>query len=177
MLDPHRVPDRTRPGVARFSLFARAEPTSREPLPVPDVELRRAIDALDAAAIRWAAGALLEHIADRLGWTRGMSIARRRGDGSLADRWPSVVHALRKTDADDLAEQVTRSPVFRQLAAEQDADRVSRAETTRFGNSVLGLLDQTRCASCGQWWSASPGTSRWTCRCRSLVVDVRPNTR
>src|SRR5437764_316721 len=82
------------------------------------------------------AGALLEHIADRLSWTRGMSIVRGRGDGSLGDRWPSVANALRKTDADEIGEQVTRSPVFRKLVAPQDDGQprsVSTVEATRFG--------------------------------------------
>src|SRR5947208_24473 len=142
-------------------------PPDAEPLPRPDAELRRAMDAVDAAGISSAAAALLEHIADRLSWTQGMSIVRRRGDGSLGDRWPSVANALRKTDADDIAEQVTRSPIFRNLVAPQGhpAGRsVSTAEATRFGKAVLSLLRRTSCPTCGEWWSASaPGASRWTC--------------
>ncbi|TML96725.1 MAG: hypothetical protein E6G10_26335 [Actinobacteria bacterium] len=71
-----------------------------------------------------------------------MSIVRRRGDGSLADRWPSVANALRKTDADDIAEQVTRSPVFSWSChgAMTPGRSVSTAETTRFGKAVLYLL-------------------------------------
>src|SRR5881398_1704741 len=130
-------------------------PPDAEPLPLLDAELRRSMDAVDAAGISCAAAAVLEHIADRLSWTRGMSIVAGRGDGSLADRWPSVAHALRKTDADDIAEQVTRSPVFRNLVAPQGDDRgrsASTAEATRFGTAVLSLLRHTRCAGCGQWW-------------------------
>jgi hypothetical protein len=110
-----------------------------------------------------------------------MSIVRRRGDGSLGDRWPSVANALRKTDADDIAEQVTRSPLFRKLAVPHGDDpgrSVSTAEATRFGRAVLSLLRHTRCPTCGEWWSApAAGPSRWTCQCRSLVVVSRSNTR
>jgi|SRR4051812_30402417 hypothetical protein len=150
-------------------------------VPAPDAELRWAIGAADPAAICRAAGTLLEHIADQLRWTRGMSIVRPRGDGSLGDRWPSVANALRKTDADDVVEQITRSPAFRHLVEPQgdhSGAPVSTAESTRFGKAVLSLFHRTRCASCGQWWSAAePGASRWTCRCRSLVVVTRPSTR
>ena len=181
MPDPCRSPDGAGPSISDPISLVAPGPTRGEPLPIRDAELRRAIDALDPDGIACAAGAVLEHIADRLSWTRGMSIVAGRGDGSLADRWPSVAHALRKTDADDIAEQVTRSPVFRNLVAPQGDDRgrsASTAEATRFGTAVLSLLRHTRCASCGQWWSASPpGASRWTCRCRSLVVVTRPNTR
>src|SRR3954447_17246204 len=162
---------------ARLSYLPAAD---AEPMPLPDAELRHAMDAVDAAGIACAAAAVLEHIADRLSWTRGMSIVRQRGDGSLADRWPSVANALRKTDADDIAEQITRSPVFRDLVARRDhsARSVSTADARRFGKSVLVLLGHTHCTSCGQWWSASrPGASRWTCRCRSLTVVTRPTTR
>src|SRR4051812_48254094 len=156
-------------------------PLDEESPPPPDVELRRAVDAVDAIAIAGAAAAVLEHVADRLSWTRGMSIVRGRGDGSLGDRWPSVANALRKTEADDIAEQVTRSPVFRRLVAPHGASQrkpVSTVEAARFGKVVLSLLLHTRCAGCGQWWSISPpGASRWTCSCRSLVVASRPNTR
>src|SRR3954471_7107091 len=155
--------------------------TSLEQLPFPEAELQRALAAVDPTRICGAAAAVLEHIADRLRWTRGMSIVRRRGDGSLADRWPSVANALRKTDADDIAEQITRSPVFRDLVArprDRSARSVSTAQARRFGESVLVLLDHTHCTDCDQWWSAAnPGTSRWTCRCRSLTVVTRPTTR
>jgi hypothetical protein len=127
-----------------------------------------------------AGAGVLEHIADRLNWTLGMSVVRRRGDGSFGDRWPSVAHALRKTDSDDVAEQITRSPVLRNVLGtwrDHSARPVSSAEARRFGAAVLSLLDRTRCASCGQWWSATPGTERWTCRCGSLVVARRPRTR
>jgi hypothetical protein len=110
-----------------------------------------------------------------------MSIVRGRGDGSLEDRWPSVANALRKTDADDIVEQVTRSPVFRTLVAPERSGpptSVSTVQASQFGEAVLSLLGHTRCADCEQWWSASPpGASRWTCRCRSLVVVSRQNTR
>ena len=146
-----------------------------------EAELRRAIAGVDREGICRESAMLLEQIADRLSWTRGMSIIRPRGGGFLADRWPSVAHALRKTDADDTAEQVTRSPVFRSLVAAHDGERagsVSTAEATRFGKAVLALLDRTSCADCGEWWGASaPGASRWTCQCRSLVVVSRANTR
>jgi hypothetical protein len=175
------LPYRTGPTISGAINDALNSPTSREPVPPVDAELRRAVDALDAAAICSATAELLEHMADRLNWTRGMSIVHRRGDGSLADRWPSVANALRKTNADDLAEQVTRSPIFRDLVAARrngPGRSASTEEAMRFGKAVLSLLDRTRCADCGQWWSASaPGTSRWTCRCRSLVVVNRPNTR
>src|SRR3954447_4035199 len=155
--------------------------TSLEQLPFPEAELRRALAAVDPTRICGAAAAVLEHIADGLHWTRGMSIVRRRGDGSLADRWPSVANALRKTDVDDAAEQVTHSPVFRNLVAPAGLDcgrPVSTAEATRFGKAVVALVDRTRCASCGEWWTASPaGASRWTCECRSLVIVTRRSTR
>src|SRR4051812_26114080 len=144
------------------SLEERAE--GRTPLAPPDAELRRAMDAVDGARISCAAAAVLEHIADRLSWTRGMSIVRPRGDGSLGDRWPSVANALRKTDADDIAEQITRSPVFRDLVApprDDSARSVSNAQARRFAESVLVLLGHMHCTGCGQWWSASnPGASR-----------------
>src|SRR4051812_17142276 len=156
-------------------------PPDAEPLPLRDAELRHAMDAVDAAGIARAAAAVLEHIADRLSWTRGMSIVRQRGDGSLADRWPSVANALRKTDADDIAEQISCSPIFRDLVArprDHSARSVSTTQARRFGESVLVLLGHTHCTSCGQWWSASrPGASRWTCRCRSLTIVTRPTTR
>jgi hypothetical protein len=183
MPEPWRSPDRTGPTTmsGRRNLAALTGPTWREPHPLCDAELRGAIEALDSDRITSVAGALLEHIADGLSWTRGMSIVRGRGDGSLGDRWPSVANALRKTDADDIAEQVTRSPVFRQLVGPQGdgpGRLVSTAEATRFGKAVLSLLRHTRCGGCGQWWSAAPpGASRWTCRCRSLVVVSRQNNR
>ena len=166
---------------APIKLDALIRPTYRERPARPDAELRRAVDEADPAGISSAAAVLLDHIADSLSWTQGMSIVRRRGDGSLGDRWPSVANALRKTDADDIAEQVTRSPVFRKLVAPQaDAPggSLSTAEASRFGEAVLSLLDRTNCAGCGEWWSApAAGASRWTCRCRSLIVVSRPNTR
>src|SRR4051794_21152181 len=128
---------------------ALTEPVWHESHPLCEVELRRAIEALDPEGITFAAAALLEHIADRLSWTRGMSIVRGRGDGSLGDRWPSVANALRKTEADDIAEQVTRSPVFRRLVAPHGASQrkpVSTVEAARFGKVVLSLLLHTRCA-------------------------------
>ena len=131
---------------APINLDALTRPTYSERPARPDAELRRAVDAADPAGISSAAAALLAHVADRLSWTQGMSIVRRRGDGSLGDRWPSVANALRKTDADDIAEQVTRSPVFRKLVAPQgDAPggSVSTAEASRFGEAVLSLLDRT----------------------------------
>jgi hypothetical protein len=155
--------------------------TSLEQLPFPEAELRRALATVDPTRICGAAAAVLEHIADGLHWTRGMSIVRRRGDGSLADRWPSVANALRKTDVDDAAERVTHSPVFRNLVAPPGRDcgrPVSTAEATRFGKAVVALADRTRCAACGEWWTASPPrASRWTCGCRSLVIVTRRSTR
>src|SRR4051794_41047079 len=155
--------------------------TSLEQLPFPEVELRRALASVDPTRICGAAAAVLEHIADGLHWTRGMSIVRRRGDGSLGDRWPSVANALRKTDVDDIAEQITRSPVFRDLVArprDHSARSVSTAQARRFGESVLVLLGHTHCTDCNQWGSPSnPAASRWTCRCRSLTVVTRPTTR
>ena len=182
MAEQGRLRDRTARRMSGPSnLVALTGPTWREPRHLCDAELRRAIEARDPERVSRAAGALLEHIDDRLSWTRGMSIVRGRGDGSLGDRWPSVANALRKTDADEIGEQVTRSPVFRKLVASQDDGQprsVSTVEATRFGKAVLTLLGHTRCAGCGEWWSASPpGASRWTCRCRSLVVASRPNTR
>jgi hypothetical protein len=182
MPDPYRSPYRTGPSMSRLdSVEGLTGPTPSEPLPRPDAELRRAIDAVDPAGISSAAAGLLEHIANRLSWTRGMSIVRPRGDGSLGDRWPGVANALRKTDADDIADQVTRSPLFRNLVAPEGhaaARSVSTAEAMRFGKALLALLRYTSCSSCGEWWSVSaPGASRWTCRCRSLVVVTRPNTR
>src|SRR4051812_200718 len=151
--------------------------TSLEQLPFPEAELQRALAAVDPSRICGAAAEVLEHIADGLHWTRGMSIVRGRGDGSLGDRWPSVAYALRKSDVDDAAELVTRSPVFRNLIAPPGPGSgrpVSTAEATHFGKAVVALVDRTRCASCGQWWTASPaGASRWTCRCRSLVIVTR----
>jgi hypothetical protein len=154
---------------------------SSDQLSRPDAELRRALAAVDPTRICGAAAAVLESIADGLHWTRGMSIVRGRGDGSLGDRWPSVANALRKTDVDDAADKVTRSPLFRDLVAPAGVDSgrpVSTAEATRFGKAVVALVDGTRCASCGEWWTASPaGATRWTCGCRSLVVVTRPSTR
>ena len=119
----------------------------------PGAELQDAIDALDPARTRTAAAALLELITDGLSWTRGMSVVRQRGDRSLGDRWPSVAHVLRKTDADDIAEQITGSPVFRRLIGHRaPATSMSTTETTRFGNAVLALLRHTRCERCGEWW-------------------------
>src|SRR3954452_20506429 len=150
----------------------------------PGADLRRAIgtiEAADPAVMCRQSAQVMEQIADRLSWTAGMSIVRRRGDGSLGDRWPGVANALRKTDADDESEQVTRSPLFRSLvAAPHDHARatVSTAEARRFGEAVLSLLDRMNCADCGEWWTAtSAGASRWTCRCRALVVVSRPHTR
>jgi hypothetical protein len=160
---------------------ALTSPTIPDGVSPPGAKLRRAIDAGDPTGICRESERLLELIADRLGWTVGMSVVRRRGDGSLADRWPGVAHALRKTDADDAAEQVTRSPLFRGLAAprgDEQAGTASAAEARRFGKAALSVLDRTNCAGCGEWWRASaPGASRWTCRCRSLVVVSRSNTR
>ena len=182
MREPGRFHDRTGMRMSGpRNLVAPTGPTFREPGPPCDAELRRAIDARDPDGVTRAARALLAHIADRLSWTRGMSIVRGRGDGSLGDRWPSVANALRKTDADDIVEQVTRSPVFRTLVAPNGdglPPSVSTLEATRFGEAVLTLLGHTRCADCEQWWTAAPtGASRWTCRCRSLVVASRRNTR
>jgi hypothetical protein len=150
------------------------------PLATPDDGLRHALEGADDAAIRSAATAVLDDIAMRLGWTLGGSVVRRRNDGSLRDRWPGVAKALRTTDSDDAAEQVTFSPVFRDVVAAR-APRArgsaSAAETARFGRAVLALLDRTRCAGCAQWWSATPGASRWTCRCGRLVVVSRTSTR
>jgi hypothetical protein len=152
-----------------------------EPLPAPGLELRRAIKVADGPGICAASAAVLDHIAEGLNWTRGMSIVRRHGDGSLADRWPGVANALRRTDVDDAAEQVTCSPLFRDVGAPTGVDSrssVSTADATRFGKSVLALLDRTNCANCGEWWTASPsGASRWRCECRSLVVFSRQSTR
>lgn len=164
-----------------ISLLALTAPAFDEPRRLCDAELRQAIEARDRESVTRAAGAVLAHIADRLSWTRGMSIVRGRGDGSLEDRWPSVANALRKTDADDIAEQITRSPLFRTVVAPEGDGlhtSVSTAEATQFGEAVLSLLGHTRCAGCEQWWSAGPaGVSRWTCRCRSLVVASRGTTR
>src|SRR6266550_233535 len=88
--------------------------------PMPHLEFEDALEAHDAGRTGSAAAAVLEYIADGLSWTRGMSVVRRRGDGSLGDRWPSIAHALRKTDADDIAEQISRSAAFRRLV-EHDA--------------------------------------------------------
>jgi hypothetical protein len=175
----------TYPGQASVSqlinLGAPTGATPPEPLPPPDAELRCALAAADPVRIHGSAAAVLEHIADGLRWTRGMSIVRQRGDGSLGDRWPSVANALRKTDVDDAADQVTRSPLFRDLVAPAGVGSgrpVSTAEATRFGKAVVALVDRTRCAGCGEWWTASPvGASRWTCGCRSLIVVTRPSTR
>ncbi len=94
---------------------------------------------------------------------------------------PAGISSAAAVLLDHIAEQVTRSPVFRKLVAPQgDAPggSVSTAEASRFGEAVLSLLDRTSCAGCGEWWSApAGGASRWTCRCRSLVVVTRPNTR
>src|SRR3954452_15274427 len=120
---------------ALINLSEPAGAASLEQLPFPEAELRRALAAVDPARICGAAAAALEHIADGLHWTRGMSIVRRRGDGSLGDRWPSVANGLRKTDVDDAAEQVTHSPLFRNLVAPAGmASRrpVSTADATRF---------------------------------------------
>src|SRR3954464_697613 len=155
--------------------------TSLEQLPFPEAELQRALAAVDPTRICGAAAAGLEHIADGLHWTRGMSIVRRRGDGSLADPWASGANAVGKTGGGAAAEQVTHSPVLRNLVAPAGLDcgrPVSNAEATRFGKAGVALVDRAHCASCGEGWTASPvGASRWTCGCRSLVIVTRRSTR
>jgi hypothetical protein len=129
MPEPCRSSDRTYPRLfGRSDLVALTEPTWPEPRPLRDAELRRAIEALDSDTNTHAAGALLEHIADRLSGTRGMSIVRGRGDGSLGDRWPRVANALRKTEADDMP---NRSPGRRSSARSSHPRAMARAGRSR----------------------------------------------
>jgi recombinational DNA repair ATPase RecF len=150
-------------------------PVIRDALVEPDSSLFRAMEAGDAIATCATAGLLLEEIADRLSWTFGTSITRRRGDRyTLGDLWPGVAKVLRRTDAVAEVEAVADSIVLRNLIGahfNEWARSISNAEAERFGEATMSLLDRTHCKKCGHWLlPAAPGVKRWSCRCGALLI-------
>ena len=126
-------------------------------------------------AICSSSGLLLEEIADRLSWTLGCGVTRRRGDRyTLGDLWPGVAKALRRTDAAETAAAVEGSLVLRNLIGahfNEWARSISTAEAARFGAATMSLLDRTHCKKCGQWLiPAAAGVKRWSCRCGAVAI-------
>lgn len=148
-------------------------PVVRDALLRPDAGLRRAMDAADPVATCSAAGLLLEEIADRLSWTLGTSIKRRKNDRySLGDLWPGVAKQLRRLGAPAEVDAVDESLIFRNLVGahfNEWARSVSTAEACGFGEAVLNLLALCRCDQCHQWVTGDgAAASSWRCRCGAV---------
>lgn len=150
-------------------------PVIRDATLDPAAGLRRSIAAADPVATCSSAGLLLEEIADRMSWTLGTSVLRRRGDRyTLADLWPGVAKRLKRTDAAQVTAKVTDSAMLRNLVGahfNEWARALSVAEATRFGESVLALMAHVRCDECQQWLQPGlPGADRWACRCGQCAL-------
>lgn len=151
-------------------------PEIRDAVLAPSRGLSAALNAHDPVAICAMAGVLLEQIADRLSWTIGTSVPRRRGDRyTLGDLWPGVLKKLRKTDAQAEAEAAEASAMLRNLVGahfNEWAHSISLQEATHFGEVVDRLLQRAFCQRCGSWLvPGSPSASSWACPCG--VTEIR----
>jgi hypothetical protein len=113
---------------------------------------------------------LLEHILDRLSWTLGTSVPRRRGDRyTLGDLWPGVRRRLLKTSAAKEVAAIDATVVLRNLIGAHHnewAQTISSAEASRFSDAVRALLAVAFCSECHSWLApAASGTKAWDCAC------------
>lgn len=151
-------------------------PVIREAGIDPDERLLRALADSDPVSICGAAGLLLEEISDRVSWTIGTSVTRRRGDRyTLGDLWPGVAKALKRTELNEAVEEAGASVVLRNLVGahfNEWARGLSTSEARRFGDGVLALYRGLHCEDCGSWVQPdASGAGRWFCRCGRLKLQ------
>jgi hypothetical protein len=131
----------------------------------------------DPVAIAVHAGRLVELISHHLSWTLPVSVTRRRDDRyTLNDVWPPVYSKLKKLTTAGPADEVERYLHLRNLLGahvNEWADPTSLAETRRFGEAVLELLNAVRCTECSRWVENSPEAHTYVCRCGATRV-VKP---
>ncbi|GGN64787.1 hypothetical protein GCM10012285_67110 [Streptomyces kronopolitis] len=139
----------------------------------PSQSLRSAMESADPFLVCGVAGRLLEQICDRLSWTIPISVKRKRGDAyTLADMWPGIVKALKRTPSANLLTRVDRWVHLRNAAGahyNEWADGVTWTEAELFGYAVLEFYDQVHCDSCNQWVERSGGME-YACRCSATTL-------
>lgn len=140
--------------------------------------VRAALDTSDPVAIAVHAGRLVELISHHLSWTLPVSVSRRRDDRyTLNDVWPPVYSKLKKLTAVEAADEVERYLHLRNLLGahiNEWAEMTSLAETKRFGEAVLELLRNVRCAECARWVEKSPEAHTYVCRCGATRMTKPP---
>lgn len=154
-----------------------AGPTIREGRLLPGGSLEVALEAADPVLVCASAGVLLEEIADRMSWTIGTSVSRRRGDRyTLGDLWPGVSKKLLKSTAAAEAEAVERTKILRNLVGAHFNDwarSVSISEATGFGRAVQNLLARTFCGTCHSWLlPAARNATAWKCKCGGTQLAI-----
>jgi hypothetical protein len=135
-----------------------------------ETALHTALSSGLPASIAAEAGRLLEQLSDRLSWTLGSSIKRKRDDRyTLGDLWPGVLKELKRTSVKAEALEVDRWVSLRNMVGahyNEWAEGVSVEEARNFGFAVLALLARLRCGDCGLWVES---TRR--CRCGAVTLD------
>ena len=131
----------------------------------------------DVSGICSSAGLLLEEICHRLSWTLPISVTRRKEDKyTLGDLWPGVLKTLKKTEAKACVDEVDKWMYLRNLVGahyNEWAQSLSTHEAISFGEAVVLLLSEVKCAKCHRWIESSgaPQNNYWSCRCGQVKLN------
>jgi AAA15 family ATPase/GTPase len=119
------------------------------------------------------AGLLLEEICNKLSWILPISVIRRKEDKyTLGDLWPGVYKVLRKTNIQDIAEEIDKWIHLRNLVGahyNEWARSLSLQEARLFGKAVLQLSGQVQCKICSEWIKLRD--KYWACRCSNINIS------
>lgn len=137
--------------------------------------LNNALERGDPASICAEAGRLMELVADKLSWTIGSSVVRRREDKyTLGDLWPGVRKTLKGSSIEKESNDVNQHLVLRNLMGahyNEWAGSLSDSEVRDFGQSVRAFVDKVYCESCVQIVELKDGIIR--CRCTRVTVTLK----
>lgn len=138
--------------------------------------LERAFAAADVASICSEAGRALELAASQLSWRLATSVIRKKDDKyTLADLWPGIVKALRRSDVRELVAKIEKVTDLRNLVGahyNEWAQALPLSEADAFGGSVAAFFRSMFCTECHDWVERVAAPSRLVCRCGRLSVGI-----
>ncbi len=139
--------------------------------------LRESIEIGDIFKICSISGLLLEHISDELSKSIQTSVQRKKDDRyTLGDLWPGISKTLKKTVLMESINEVEKWLHLRNLIGahfNEWATALSVEEAKLFANSVINLLNSTKCKNCSKWISNHSDLNFFTCKCGLKLIKKK----
>jgi len=145
-----------------------------------DEMLSSALEEKHLLNICSASGLLLEEISDALSKSLNTSIHRKKDDRyTLADLFPGVAKALRKTKIKEEVENVEKWIHIRNLIGahyNEWALALSLEEAMSFGKAVISLYKEVRCDKCLNWIVSNSEFIFYSCKCGKKIIQKSNHT-